>query len=228
VNFGFLTGPEAAKVENSAPYDVLGILGTGTRSMPTSQCLWMQEVDGFLRAALSETDIQDCVTAVAPPALDPVWNRLRVVRQQRTGSAATDYPPTARWQWTTDGDSIAQGEHYMGVPGPWGVIRPQPGHSVGPFQRKARYRVTPGRGHGITFYVGRLNLNPAGISFIYLNDSGVPITGVYWSTTGAQNAVVTEGSFKHGALGAVRWRWRENDESGWISCGVGCCDVELL
>ena len=32
-------------------------------------------------------------------------------------------------------------------------------------------------------------------------------------------------STKHGAAGAVRWRWRENDETAWISCKAGCCDV---
>lgn len=29
----------------------------------------------------------------------------------------------------------------------------------------------------------------------------------------------------HAAQGAVRWRWRETDETAWLSCRSGCCDV---
>lgn len=33
---------------------------------------------------------------------------------------------------------------------------------------------------------------------------------------------------RHAAPGAVRWRWQSDDETAWVSCKSGCCDVPDL
>lgn len=35
-------------------------------------------------------------------------------------------------------------------------------------------------------------------------------------------------STMHAARGSVRWRWRDTDETAWVSCRSGCCDVPDL
>lgn len=31
---------------------------------------------------------------------------------------------------------------------------------------------------------------------------------------------------QHSATGTVRWRWHDHDETAWVSCEEGCCDVQ--
>jgi hypothetical protein len=131
------------------------------------------------------------------------------------------------------------------VPGPWAEIRPlmpPARHTTSAqgfdWQPVAEYRVHAAPRE----YEERLNLGRAGGSWtsvvsIRVEPDGTPEAryrrpGKFWDflpgiSPFSDPVVVRVSSNMHGPHGGARWRWRPEDESGWVPCWeYGCCDPE--
>jgi hypothetical protein len=80
-------------------------------------------------------------------------------------------------------------------------------------------------------YASKLNLHPGRESEIYMRARIGQQGRLVWEsrivsgTTIAYKKVVR---VDHGTMyvpGTARWAWRENDETAWVRCAVGCCSV---
>lgn len=122
------------------------------------------------------------------------------------------------------------------VPGPWGVIYPEP---VPPTDhpdwrwgvRVASFELTPVPGGGFGRYTSKVNARSNGRSWAVLSWDGDPNQGPavqYRNAQGVAEAdTVITAPFRHGPAMSARWRWRETDETAWMPCPYyGCCDVE--
>lgn len=124
------------------------------------------------------------------------------------------------------------------VPGPWGVIYPEPVPPTGHPDwrtgiRVASFELTPVPGGGFGRYATKVNARNNGRSSAVLSwqgDPAVPPEVRYHNAQGGDVAdadgVVTA-PFPHGPAMSARWRWKETDETAWMPCPYyGCCDVE--
>ena len=112
----FYTTPQiAAWVVNASPdpYTQLGI-SPGSQADPMAHCLWLHLDAGTWRAALIAIGAGTFACDEPPPPGSAAWDPLRVVPQVYQGAGITDYPNTARWQWTGPVNQ-ADGEQYVGI-----------------------------------------------------------------------------------------------------------------
>jgi hypothetical protein len=113
-------------------------------------------------------------------------------------------------------------------PGPWGTIRPT--------QRLAALDWTAPQ--EVAVIALQTGLDPAGFAayqqkFDLSADGSGSLSLVFASNVSVQATLgsrTPRATFApkvgHAAIGAVRWRWHDTDETIWVSCRGGCCHVE--
>jgi hypothetical protein len=86
---------------------------------------------------------------------------------------------------------------------------------------------------GISAYETKFNLAPrdgaarTDVWVQVIGETDGPQTAVFWSENGRDPGNNWYRAHKmHAASGAVRWRWHDTDETAWLSCRAGCCDVQ--